>query len=407
MMTFQCELCHARNILGRDPSYQDPAHQGLLLAIRRANLDAFWSREPKTVRANLREAIRMETAAKGYGIACMTPPLGSFPLADSVGMKAALTVLARSLDPGRHEDFVQPNTYRKAQSVITNISRAGVGGLGEKVGAYSRHKVWISNSATHQNWFSNFMVGIKKRTGSIVKQDKPITIEILQAIESLLEGLWGSADSHPKRLKISRMGLWLIGGFCTALRGEEMLIVELAGFVNSLEHLQQGRHPIPYFYFTVSGRTKMNRDTGAKFKIPCAGRTSSGLQPGKWAVRYSAELRIEGRSTGYLFSTRHGTRSRLSDFEDDFYEVIESIQNQHPDLIEPDIEVREAFGIWRSTRRGVTGHAINRRVSTTLINLINRWRTEKDKQANSASMIDIYTELDDLIPTIIRYSHSL
>ena len=111
MMTFQCELCHARNILGRDPSYQDPAHQGLLLAIRRANLDAFWSREPKTVRANLREAMRMETAAKGYGIACMTPPLGSFPLADSVGMKAALTVLARSLDPGRHEDFVQPNTY--------------------------------------------------------------------------------------------------------------------------------------------------------------------------------------------------------------------------------------------------------------------------------------------------------
>jgi hypothetical protein len=33
------------------------------------------------------------------------------------------------------------------------------------------------------------------------------------------------------------MGTWFLGGFCAGLRGEEMLLIELAGSVNSLVHM--------------------------------------------------------------------------------------------------------------------------------------------------------------------------
>jgi hypothetical protein len=37
------------------------------------------------------------------------------------------------------------------------------------------------------------------------------------------------------------MGAWFIGGFCTGLRGEEMLLIELAGTANSLIHVERPR----------------------------------------------------------------------------------------------------------------------------------------------------------------------
>ena len=58
---FQCEVCHFRNIMGRDPMVDISDGDGELMSdFRRALLDAFWSREPTTVRANLIEAVRGE-----------------------------------------------------------------------------------------------------------------------------------------------------------------------------------------------------------------------------------------------------------------------------------------------------------------------------------------------------------
>jgi hypothetical protein len=50
--------------------------------------------------------------------------MGPFPLEDNLGMRAALLmVLSRSQDlGGRHEDYVQPNTYPKAQAALSNVA---------------------------------------------------------------------------------------------------------------------------------------------------------------------------------------------------------------------------------------------------------------------------------------------
>jgi hypothetical protein len=164
---FQCETCHFRNMLGRNIRGDKASDYELQEMIRRANLDSFWSREKGTVSSNLLEARRMERTMVKYGLPSTTPPMGPWPLSDTIGMKAAIAVLDRLLDKGVHEDNVQWDTFRKQMSAVTNISQASVGGLENSVGAYERRRMWISNSASHQFWFSRFMTGIHKRVGQV------------------------------------------------------------------------------------------------------------------------------------------------------------------------------------------------------------------------------------------------
>ena len=188
MTQFQCEVCHFRNIMGRDPMiHVSEGDRELMADFQRALLDAFWSREPPTVRGNLIEAVRGERYGDRTGMPSVTPEMGPFPLEDTSGMKAALAVLDRSLNAGIHAEFVQWDTFRKARSVITNISQAGVGGLGDAVGAYEKGRMWISKVSTHSFWFTRFMAGIHKRVGEVKRQDEPVTIDVLHAIDALLE----------------------------------------------------------------------------------------------------------------------------------------------------------------------------------------------------------------------------
>jgi hypothetical protein len=143
--------------------------------------------------------------------------MGTFPLSDNFGMKAALVVLDRSLDSGRYSDYVQWETFRKARSAITNISQAGSSGLGDVVGAYERNRCWISKVPTHTFWFSRFMVGVHKRVGEIRRQDEALSIDVLLGVNRALEARWTQTDNPRIRRRVAEMGTWFNGGFCTGL----------------------------------------------------------------------------------------------------------------------------------------------------------------------------------------------
>ena len=187
MIPFQCELCHFRNILSRNPDRHDANDLEILDTMRRANLDSFWSRETSTVSSNLREARRMEKMTRRLGMPAITPHMGPWELEDNLGMKAAMAVLDRSLDKGVYEDTVQWDTFRRAMSTVTNISQAAVGGLEDSVGAYERNRMFISGVVTHKFWYSRFMAGVHKRVGQIRKPDRVLTIDIIHAVDRVLE----------------------------------------------------------------------------------------------------------------------------------------------------------------------------------------------------------------------------
>ena len=76
MCPFQCDLCHFCNIQRRDLGSGNRKDILLLQCIRRASLDAFWSRESSTVRANARGARRLEEIGDTSGMRSVCPPHG-------------------------------------------------------------------------------------------------------------------------------------------------------------------------------------------------------------------------------------------------------------------------------------------------------------------------------------------
>ena len=230
MVPFQCEVCHFRNVFHRNPSDAHAKDQEFMSFVRRANLDCFWSREPATVQANLRGLCRMLKTEDRFGFGSVTAPMGPFPLEDTLGIKAALSILDRSLDPGSYSTHVQWETFRKSMSALTNVSQAGVSGLSDSVGAYQRNKMWITKSITHQFWFNRFMEGVHKRVGEIKRQDAAVTIDVMKDIQIKLELEWHSREnrSFERRKRLAELGVWFIVGFCCGLRGEEMMLIELA-----------------------------------------------------------------------------------------------------------------------------------------------------------------------------------
>jgi hypothetical protein len=351
----------------------------------------------------------MEKTMLKYGLLLVTPPLGPWPLEDSLGMKGAITVLDHSLDKGVYEDNVQWDTFRKQMLTITNISQAAVGGLENLVGAYERKRMWISNVVSHQFWFSRFMTGVHKRVGQVRKQDKEMSIasiEVLHAADAILEDQWSRAGNPNEKKQIAEMGVWFVGGFCIGLRGEEMLNIELAGTANNIKHLEDEVNP--HFKFILLGRTKGNQLSGAKFGVPCVPVTKgTNIRPGRWVKRLVETLHGMGRRSGRLFR-RNLVTAKLHEFEDAFFTVLEKVQAT-TNLIDADMDVQETYGIGRSERREVTAHARNMDVHLDLVNAVNRWR----KEASSATgnprldMVDIYTTLEALLPTVLQYSRAL
>jgi hypothetical protein len=110
MVAFQCDLCHFHNINRRGPIEYKSEDMMLLRCIRRANLDAFWAKEPKIVSKNLGQARRAVDIGAVLGIVDPFPTMGPFPVEDRFGMKAAAIMLMRSLDVGKYAPTIQFST---------------------------------------------------------------------------------------------------------------------------------------------------------------------------------------------------------------------------------------------------------------------------------------------------------
>jgi hypothetical protein len=185
------------------------------------------------------------------------------------------------------------------------------------------------------------MLGVHKRVGTVRCPDKDLPIEVIHAIDVILEQEWLKCVRAQDQKRVAEIGAWFLGGFCTGLRGEEMPLIELAGTANSLKHLRDNE---PYFVFVILGRTKGNRLGGAKFGVPCVAITEgTHLKPGRWIERLVTVLHESGRRGGRLFERRLKP-TKLMEYEHDFFKVIEKVQSTL-DLIADDVDVREAYGI--------------------------------------------------------------
>jgi hypothetical protein len=232
-----------------------------------------------------------------------------------------------------------------------------------------------------------------------------VTIDQLHVMEKILETRWRNAKKEVEMRDIARLGSWIFGGFCTGLRGEEQTRIEFAGTKKSLKWLDKAD---PYFMLVVSGRSKGNQVSGAKFSVPCVLKTQgTGLIPGKWVKRLvTLHLMVDaGITTGRLFQRRLDP-PRMFEMEDEVMSLLEEVQATS-EAIDDEIDVRDRYGMERSLRRGISAHARSMGVDEDLIKAINRWQKDPSKGAARLDMIELYSQADALTPLYLRYSRAL
>ena len=406
---FQCETCHFRNILERDPQDNLARDVRLMKLFRRASLDAFWCSEPKTVAGNLREARRGLRIASSLGFRNkLFTPLGPFPLGDSFGMRAAVVMLEVSLNKGINDDTVQYGTVRKFRSAFSNIHKASMEGQQGSVMVKDTSKMSISTCETDGLFFEKFTRGCHKRMGDIVKPDRALSVDILVEIFSLLEMDWGKTLSAKDRWELALEGCFYVISFVCALRGEEVPLVNLAGI---REHLvESDAHKIPHVVVALLGRFKNEHGDSNYHLLPIVNVTRSGLEPRRWIERAVRSCEQMGYSRGPLFrDLETGGKLKSSVFEPRLFQRLITVQNTRPDLIGAGVDIEEQYGVSRSFRRGATSRAADMLLPPDITNANNRWRTVEQSGARQTSMTmkDHYTDVRLALNLLLQFSAAM
>jgi hypothetical protein len=118
LVAFQCDLCVFRNLTSRNPG---PRDQFLLECIRQASLDAFWGRETATVASTRRAVFQTIQALRQVQVPPPFPPLGPFPVEDTMGYVIAIAMLIKSREPGRYATYQQFESIRKLRAGFSNV----------------------------------------------------------------------------------------------------------------------------------------------------------------------------------------------------------------------------------------------------------------------------------------------
>ena len=145
---------------------QDEAFASMAI---RATLDAFWTHASGTVAGHVREVTFMAKYARALGIDPF-PEMGPFPLGDHLGMKEAMMIIMRSMEPGAKNATVQFGTARKPRATLTVLWESSPGSAGDIVMSSGgvKGRLIATRAPSEGRWFQQFMHGVRVRMGDVV-----------------------------------------------------------------------------------------------------------------------------------------------------------------------------------------------------------------------------------------------
>ena len=404
----QCDTCLSRMLLGRSLIEGNRKDDLLACCLRRANLDALWGRESSTVLANTRHLQQLLNTWELVGIPPPMPDLGPFPLTDVQGVGVAISMLLRSLNPGKYGDYTQFATIRKERSCFSNYYHASAEGV-SAMSTLGRDlaKAFLTDCPTQSLWFERFARGCLYRMGEVVKQDLAISIQVMVALMDLFESAWTQATDAVVKSDLASVALYCMIAFCGSFRGHEVFLVDLFGLLK-YEDMRSSDPSMNYCVIPLLGKYK--GETGDRYHLtPLAAVTKSGLQLQLWVTRVCEHRRSEGRSHGPVFADRWGQVVNPRLYENIILGKLQILKETRRDLIPDTVSVYEDYGISRSFRRGSNTHATNQGISQSDRELMNRWRNVENARGRKArlAMADHYADIRQLIPSLLRYSSSL
>ena len=413
MVQFECDWCVFGKIYKRSP---DPANATDILAmacLRRATLDAFWSRSGSTVNGQASLIKKGISLARSVG---MEPPYhepGPLPLFDHCGYVVAVQVLLKSREAGRyHSSHQQWDTIRRLIVAYRNQIRAGGVAnssslsVGESDGKkYSR----ICEDPCSSLWFARFTAGCKRRMGQDWRPDRAITPQLMKFLMEKIESRLERQGTDPEyRRRILLAGAYFVFTYVNSLRGPEGLLLDLEGcrrnFVKGVEE--------NYVIIALLGKVKGEHGE-RQHLLPTASVTRSGLKVRRWMQRVLITNQMSGRTTGPGFADDEGVVLRSRDMNVVLHELLGEIFIEHPGLFQADIgsgsDIEEKYSVYRSFRRGSDSLAIAMKVASEDIKVVNRW-SKKEAAGSSKPSMDMtqyYAEVHILLPAFMRYTGAM
>ena len=404
---FQCDLCHFRNLFYRDPRLSSSNDKNALVAIRRANIDAFWSRSPGTIN-NTRTGIKrmLEINETVFGLPDLLPNMGPHPIEDNWGMGLAVVMLHKSLDKGKYRNTVQFETVRKVRSAYSNVWGASKHTMTQGVMARDVMKIFVTNCPSHCLWFERFVKGMHCRMGDERRPDVALSRNVMLLLMAYADMDYEASVTGERKRFIARAGLFYLSTFLGGLRGEEVPRVVRKYFV--LLNEESRAHITPHCVLPLYGRFKGEGGVARCFVLRICCKSKHGFDMAKW-VDKTVDNEYD-KVNMYLFSDEQGRKESPSYvYESYMHSLLKRVQEKRPDLIPAIIDVEDAYGISRSGRRGGTTNAQNAPNSECGkedIERNNRWRKLDRAGTRQAgmSMIQLYTDTLQSLESELRFS---
>ena len=408
---FQCDLCHFRNVYGRNPLHGLIEDNIGLIAIRRAILDSFWGRATATVENNFRELKKYAVISEcRFGLMKnYLPDMGPFSLKDEWGMRVAMAILERSLDKGKNNTTIQFATARKIRSAYSSCWNSSAEILNNSVMAKDTAKIYSTNCPTYTLWFERYMKGLHHRMGDNRRPNTAIGSRLMKAIIRRVNlDYLESGESHMRQRFYARSGLYFLSAFFGGLRGEEVPRILRKHFIElnrDAMMCQEGKHVVLPMFGNFKGDS--TRRCYLK-RVSCISK--SGLNMELWVERV---MSFESESgTRFLFADSNGNKEKGSTYEGYLFSVLENIQKEEVGLINGGLIVSESYGISRSFRRGATTMATeapNCECDEDDINRNNRWRREHNAGTKhpDLNMLQLYTDTMQSVQAELKFSKCL
>jgi hypothetical protein len=374
----------------------------------------FWSKEPSTVQGMFRVFEQNLKAATHLGLKpSFMKDRKVWPVDDNIGFGEASLILWQSLQRGKNAATGQQfDSIRKLRSLSSGMAAARPSDNMDGLGFKDKGKSFtLVKSGVDSALFCKFIKGCEKRMGRVVKQDMGLSVDILLAILQNLEDEFGDTGvSKARKREIVMLGACLVIGFCDALRGNEIFLVESS---HLCEYYYKGkRHNRPHIIIPLMGRFK--GETGERNVLRVLVETTkSGIRIGQWVERLvkllEDEKRNDTRYPGPAFCDEKGTVLAYGFLNGCFHDELGKVQNTHSGLIHPEVDVTETYNIYRSLRRGATSRASELNYTETLINLNNRWRNTQTNKGKGGlqKMSQLYVEISLVLQNLLAFSASL
>jgi hypothetical protein len=292
---------------------------------------------------NLQQARKMKKLGDTCGIDSISPPLGPFPLKDTFGIKVVMVLLKRTLDPGKNDKYIQFSTARKIRSAFSNVYHASKELSEVVVMAYKLNKTYQTKCPTYGYWFEKFMLGMHKRMGDIVNSDYAVSKEIVIGLLRDLEDDWSNTDSDDERFEATRMDMLVLCRYLCGLRGEEVMKVDIAGF---LKYLDAGAEDLARPHAIIALLERLKSEIGERYHMQVMARTTaSGMDAGTWCDRMGTLLVKKRRTNGFMFGDKNGRIKKIGDYDDDFRERLFRVKVANPSHFEPGIDLPQCYSL--------------------------------------------------------------